>query len=251
MNKNSFVKEYEVRYYEVDYKQRLLPTALLNYFGDMAMAHSEKCGVGLEYLKEKNLAWVLYKYDIEIFKYGILNEKIKITTEAYGFKKFYAYRNFYAENSRGEKIAEGKAVFLLINYERRRPVRIPEDFYAAYGAEGDIKEEIKLYKLQRLTDAAEERTFTVRYTDIDTNTHVNNVKYLDWLIEAVPLNIVKNSFLKNIKIDYLKECFYGDTIKSKAEIFNEENSTKIIHKIVNQEDKEITLAETYWVKKNE
>ena len=34
--------------------------------------------------------------------------------------------------------------------------------------------------------------FKVRYGDIDSNMHVNNVRYVEWAIESLPLDIVLN-----------------------------------------------------------
>lgn len=251
MGMRSYVKDYEVRYYEVDYKRRLLITNLMNYFSDIAMEHSDKCDIGLDFLMKKNLAWVLYEYDIELFKHAYYGEKLKITTTAYGFKKFFAFRLFKVENQQGEVIAEAKSNFIMIDYEKRKPVRLEKEFYNGYELSGDLKEELSFDKLEKLSDLSQEKSFTVRYGDIDSNTHVNNVKYVEWLIEPIPLDIVKNNFLRRIKIKYVKECLYGDTINSKIQIVKEQDDIKIIHKIVNHEDKELTIAETYWSKEPE
>ena len=58
-----------------------------------------------------------------------------------------------------------------------------------------------------------EKSFDVRYSDIDTNMHVNNVKYVSWALETVPKDIVLNYELKNVKVTYEKETTYGETIK--------------------------------------
>lgn len=251
MGMRSYVKDYEVRYYEVDYKRRLLITNLMNYFSDIAMEHSDKCDIGLDFLMKKNLAWVLYEYDIELFKHAYYGEKVKITTTTHGFKKFFAFRLFKVEDEHGEIIAKAKSNFIMIDYKKRKPVRLAEEFYKGYDLTKDMEEELDFDKLEKLNNISEEKSFTVRYSDIDSNTHVNNVKYVEWLIEPVPLEIVKNNFLKRIKIKYVKECLYGDTINSKIQIVKEQDGIKIIHKIVNHEDKELTIAETYWSKEPE
>ena len=44
-------------------------TSLMNYLDDIAIGQSEQLGVGVDYLKQRNVAWVLYKWDIKIHKY--------------------------------------------------------------------------------------------------------------------------------------------------------------------------------------
>ena len=52
------------------------------------------------------------------------------------------------------------------------------------------------------------KIFNVRYSDIDTNGHVNNSKYVSWIIETVPLEIVLNYTLKNLKMDYKRNSLW-------------------------------------------
>ena len=56
--------------------------------------------------------------------------------------------------------------------------------------------------------------FKVRYTDIDSNNHVNNTKYIDWAIETLPEDIVNNYVLDEVKVTFEKECKYGRRSKS-------------------------------------
>ena len=48
-----------VRYSEVDENRRITLLSILNYFQDCSSFHSEKIGFGIDYLKEKQCAWVL------------------------------------------------------------------------------------------------------------------------------------------------------------------------------------------------
>ncbi len=250
MDRSHFEKEYRVRYFEVDYQLKMLPTSLMNYFTDIATLHSEKCGAGLEFLKEHNLAWIVYRYDIKIHKPVYFNEKIKVSTTACSFHRFNAYRTFYVDNESGERVAEANALFMLIDYNKRRLTRIPEAFYEAYGASSGQNTPLDFNKPEALKELSYQESFKVRYTDIDTNTHVNNVKYLDWLIESIPLEYIRSSYLSQIRIDYLKESVYGDIITSKVEIKEEDNGIRMLHSIENQKGQQITMAETLWIKGN-
>lgn len=249
MGGNYYTKEYEVRYYEVDSKKRLLKSSLMNYFTDIATIHSIERGVGLEYLEREKLGWVINKYDIELFQEGHYMDKVKVTTEAYGFRKYFAYRTFKAEGEKGNEIARGNALFMLIDLDKRKMTRIGEEIINAYGIPKDeVNKQISFERLKGIEKVNHEMSFQIRYTDIDTNGHVNNVKYLDWLIEVIPPEIINQKSLRRIKIDYIKECLYGDTIISRIEIIEEAASKelKVIHSITNEEGKEITRGETYW-----
>ena len=59
-------KEYEVHYYEVNYRLDCKMSSIINYFCDIGAIQSNDLGVGIDYLTERRLAWVFYKYDIKV-----------------------------------------------------------------------------------------------------------------------------------------------------------------------------------------
>lgn len=241
-------KEYEIHFYEIDYKKNILITALIDYFNDVCMDQSEKLGIGLDYIIENGVTWMLYKWDITIKRYPKYREKIKVTTEPYAFKKFYGYRKFSVLDSKGEVIATANSVWILINIENKRPLKIPESMINAYGILKNENSSLKIGNIKKIEKIDNEVEFKVRYSDIDTNGHVNNEKYAAWMIESVPLDVISNNMLKNIKITYKKETKYGERIKVLTE--NDIKDDKIIfyHKIIKENGEELTLGQTVWEK---
>ena len=57
-----------IRYSEVDSQGKITLTAILDYFQDCSTFHSEDLDVGLSYLAEKEIAWVLTSWQIEVNK---------------------------------------------------------------------------------------------------------------------------------------------------------------------------------------
>ena len=174
-------------------------------------------------------------------------EKLKVKTEPVGFKKFYALRNYEIKDSHGNIIVTANAIFLLINLEKRRMMRIPQEQYDIYGVKGDMKEEFKIPRLEAISDFKYEDTFKVRYSDIDSNQHVNNTKYIDWAIETLPEEIVNNYSLDEIKVTFEKECKYGDTVNVYTDIREEDGGELItVHKIETTDKKELTRLIGCW-----
>lgn len=242
-------KTYDIKYYDIDYKGRVLLTSVVNYFSDICMRQLNEIGMDIGEFKQSKEAWVLYKWDIDIKQYPKYNDKIKVITEAYSFRKFYAYRKFVVLNEKDETIITANSLWLLIDTEKRKPIRVTEDMYKAYEIPYTKNDILEIQKIEPLCKIDNEKMFNVRYSDIDTNLHVNNAKYVAWMIESVPIDIVLNYELKNIKITYEKETTYGETIKAYAEI-RKESETRIVclHKIIDKESKELTLGQTVWIK---
>ncbi len=241
-------REYEVHYYETNCRLECKMSSIINYFCDIGTKQSEELGVGIDYLTERRLAYVFYRYDIKVNRYPKYGEKIKVVTMAKSFKKFYASRAYEIYDENNEKIVEGEGIFLLINIDRRRALRIPEDQYIAYGVDIENCPDIKITKLEKLTNEVDRSNFKVRYGDIDSNMHVNNVKYVEWAVESLPLDIVLNYELKELSVVFEKECRYGAEIIASYEI--KENEAKdglvILHKITDDEGKELSVLTSKW-----
>jgi len=239
-------KEYEIHFYEIDYKKRALLTSIVNYLGDIAIVQSDSIGVGLDDLAKSNLSWVIYKWDINMIRYPVIGEKITVRTWPFSFRKFYAYRQYEILDKDGQVIGTADSVWFIIDTEKRKAHKIGSEMYAAFRLSEDNKQSLDFGKLNPPEVIDEERSFDVRYSDIDTNRHVNNVKYMDWALETVPVDIVLKYTLKNIKVIYEKETTYGEVIKASTQIIYEDDKVVCLHKIEDKDGNRLTLAKTTW-----
>ena len=94
-----------VRFSEVGEDQKLTLGSVINYFQDCSTFQSESLGAGVEFLRKQHRVWVLSSWQVVIERYPALCEKIRITTWAYGFKRFLGNRNFTMEDEAGNVVA--------------------------------------------------------------------------------------------------------------------------------------------------
>lgn len=246
---NTFTKKYEIHYYEVDYKLRCKLSSIIDFICDVGTHQSESIGGGMEYCTNNNCAWVFYKYDIKMYRYPRFGETISLSTTPVGFKKFYGLRKYVIIDDKNEIIGEALALFFLINIEKRRPMRIQKEQYEFYGVDGDVDYDISMDKLERVEEEQYSKQFDIRYSDIDSNKHVNNVKYVEWAMEAIPIEVINDYQLTRIKVTFEKETTYGERISSSATVKQvNENSLKSYHTISNSDGIELTLLEADWVR---
>ncbi|EKQ57752.1 MULTISPECIES: acyl-ACP thioesterase domain-containing protein [unclassified Clostridium] len=244
-----FTKKYEIHYYEVNSQLRCKLSSIIDFICDVGTQQSEYLGGGIEYCTKNNCAWVFYKYDIKMYRYPMFGENISVTTQPVGFKKFYGLRKYFIMDEENNLIGEALALFFLIDIEKRRPMRIQKEQYDIYGVDGDVDYDISMDKVERVDEEQYIKEFNIRYSDIDSNNHVNNVKYVEWAIEAVPLDVVNNYVLRRIKVTFEKETKYGDTISSVATVReSDEKKLKSYHTIRNGEGTLVTLLEADWEK---
>jgi len=55
--------------------------------------------------------------------------------------------------------------------------------------------------------------FKVRNSDIDQNNHVNNTKYSQWVLDAVPFELHRDHQIQSYSINFLAETKLGDVVK--------------------------------------
>lgn len=239
-------KEYEIHYYEVDYKRRVLLTSIMNYFNDICTEQSEKLGISIDYMRENRIAWIIYKWDIDIDRYPVYGERVRVRTEPYSFRKFYAYRKFEIEDEAGRIIVSARTVWFLIDAQKRRPLRVPAGMYDAFGVSAEKNDALETRKISAPAEAGTVKEFSVRYSDIDTNMHVNNVNYAAWVLETVPMDIVMNCTLKSISLVYEKETLYGEIIKVCTSTEAQGEEVVCRHKILDGGGNVLNTAETRW-----
>ena len=70
--------ESRVRYSETNYNKEMTPHSIVNYFQDCSNFQSEDLSVGLDYWTETKHVWILSSWQVEIFNYPKMNERITI-----------------------------------------------------------------------------------------------------------------------------------------------------------------------------
>lgn len=194
----------------------LYPTVPLDYFQESAQRQLEELGIGVEYLFGNHLGWILVKYEVDYFKYPKAGEEVIIETEPIGFNRFEALRRFSIKNKAGENLITGKSIWVLVDTETRKLLRVSEIEDLKALMDGDEGEIFKIPRLKKITDYDHKKEFDVRYSDIDINRHVNNVKYLTWALESLPLELVKKYEIEKLRILYKEQAFYGEKVVVKS-----------------------------------
>lgn len=243
-------KEFTVPYYDCNKYGYIKAVALLEYLVETSSLQSDSMGLGFKELMEKNYGWILSKWKVELLHLPKAMDKIEVQTWTSGFDKFYAYRDFNIFNDDGKLLVKASTLWIFMDTEKKRPVRIPVELYSGYTSV-DEKNFSSFLKLNEDSKMNSSMDFRVRKTDIDYNEHVNNAKYLNWFLEPIPLEIDENYFLNEIDIHYKKEIKYNNIIESKISHGKEtENKIEFFHEIYNKDsDILTTLARTVWRKK--
>lgn len=242
----TYEKIYEITYGETDGRGDCRITSMMSFFSDCCLSQEEENSMNYT-SSDSDTTWVFFDYDIIMNRYPKYREKVKIITYVEAIRKFYSNRIFEAYDMEGNLVSRASVLAFLINKKTRRPARISD---AEYEVHGVSKESSKLLRKKLDFEKFEEEDFSldfhIRYLDIDLNKHVSNIKYIEWVLETVPVDIALKYKMKRIKIKFEKEITYGHNVNIKSKIIRGKDEIKVLHKVQNEEGENITLAETYW-----
>lgn len=202
--------ENRVRYSEIDSKQKLTLSSLLDYMQDCCTFQSESLHVGVDYLAGHQVAWVLSSWQIQILRYPKFGEIIRVNTWPYGFKGFYGYRNFSIVDESGQMIVKANSVWVFMDTAKMRPMRITEDMKNAYQEEYEdvLSGPWEDRKIKIPETGVEREPFKVARFHIDTNHHMNNSKYVLAAEEYLP----EDFEVKDLQVEYRRSAMLGDML---------------------------------------
>lgn len=238
-----------VPYYDCEKTGYVKPVALVDYLVETATLHSDSIELGMEDLDQQDFAWILSRWKIKIYKYPKAREEIEIKTWASNFKMFYANREFEIHDKDGELILKASTLWVFMDINRGRPVRIPKEIARKFNYI-DKKSFHDFYDFPKEFNQGGFMDFRVRKTDIDYNNHVNNAKYVNWILEPIPVEVEEEYSLEELDIYYKKEVKFNHMVESKLSKKEEENGMIIYHhNIYNKDTGELTTqARTVWKK---
>ena len=208
----------KVRYSEAGADEKLTYASLLNYFQDCSTLHSEALGASGRSLYEKHMAWILSFWQICIEDMPSLSEDIVVSTWPYDTKGLFGMRNFCMDNTEGKRFASANSIWVLINTETGRPIRIPAEVGAVYPDEPRLDMDYCERKIIVPTDYEEKEPIRVPAYFIDTNHHMNNGKYV-----MVAEGYLPEDFrVREIRVEYKKAAVQNDILYPRVTIMEKE-----------------------------
>jgi len=207
----------KVTYSEIGTDQKVNPAQIVKYFQDCSTFNSEQIGAGLKHLEAHKHIWVLTSWQVIINSYPGLGEAIVTGTWAYDFNAVYGFRNFVLELSDGERAAYANSIWVLMDSESGKPVKLTEEAISGYEVDERIDMVYEPRRIKLPGTWIEKETLVVRKSDLDTNHHVNNARYIEMALEYVPDDFI----IRQVRADYKKSAVYKDIILPKIHI--EEN----------------------------
>lgn len=207
-----YILDTTVTYDDVAPDQRLSHGGALRLMQEAAAIASDRRGFGLKDIPRNGVAWILAGWRLELLDRPAWNAAVTVDTWPRTLEGFVSNREFLLRS--GETLAaRGTSRWFLVNTSTGHVSRITPEVRSAYALDearvfpDDIPSNGK-----SPAEARETFTYTVGRRDIDTNHHVNNIRYLDFALEALPQEVYDH-LPAALDIAYRKQILLGTPIR--------------------------------------
>ncbi|WP_179353902.1 acyl-[acyl-carrier-protein] thioesterase [Winogradskyella vidalii] len=243
-----FDKQFELRYFEMNELGLATPAIMLALLEETAAEHCYAIDYSLFDLLKKNIGWVLFSGGLQMDRYPNYKEKITVRTWLSSYSTIKGFRENLILDEHQNIIGRAKGLWVFFDIEKRRPTPIFTDIKEKWSLfnESSIELNIK-QKIEAVDQADYIGQFKVNRFDTDMNKHVNNIRYLQWVLESIPEDIINTHFLHLIDGRFISEAQFGDTVISLTKEL--ETPNKFHHTItIEGSDKVCATATTIWKK---
>jgi medium-chain acyl-[acyl-carrier-protein] hydrolase len=239
--------KYRITTYHTGPNSKASLTSLCNFFQETAWQHANYSKLGYYDLKEKGYMWILSRLRVVIYRYPDWNEEIKVLTWPKSAERLFAYRDFEIRSKNDSVLACATSGWLILDVKTRRPQRMSNflgkmEFLESQNALED--------SLKKLSVDVEERkeSFLIQYSHLDLNNHVNNVKYIEWILNGHPPEILSNFQVSDFRIDFLGELKLGDVVNLNISSPLKEENKKTFNAILKNDNgnNDVCKAKVKW-----
>lgn len=210
---NTYWLQHTINNYDIDFNMQLKYSALQNLLQQVSAYHVEKLGLGFVHLADMGKGWVLTRMKIKVIRMPVYGEKVTIETWPVkpGFAEFE--RDYLLKDEKGEILVAATSRWCIMDHKTQKPVRTSELTIRDVDYRSDRCLGDPLVRL-RGNDLAWTFAYSdiVRASDLDLNYHMNNVRYLEWIMDCFDLKTITETKLDVLQIDYLHQVRFGEEL---------------------------------------
>ena len=207
---------FRVRSYECGADGHVTLPNVCNYLQEAASIDAERLGFSMSDFAAagENVSWVLTRLVVKMVRYPAWEEELTVETFPRGGRRIVAWRDFEVKDAAGETVGVASSEWMLIDLKSRKIVAVPERALAAADpANVPVLGENPFTKLRFPADGdvCGSAAFTAMKSQIDLNGHVNNVHYLNWMLEPC-----ENWHPAEMEVVFRSETLAGDEVRVEA-----------------------------------
>lgn len=203
-NKNIDSFPFYAETFLADSKGRMRPSNICSSMLNFAYRHAEARGFG----STSSLGWVIARMGVHVERVPLEKERLRVDTWIRNLYHGFTDRCVRMVDEDGNEVVSMIATFAMIDLETRTSVDLSGDIGVAMNGCLVPDEQLALRRIPSINRTpVEEVTFKRRphYSDIDVNGHMNSIRYIDHILDAMPIEYIKSHDLTDIVVAYMQE----------------------------------------------
>lgn len=204
--------EWEINFTQCAPNGYLKYVDLCNLLQLTAAEHSIIGGLSFNDMQVFNQAWVLSRIRVEIGELPKWQDKVVVKTWIESLQDSKSVRNIEMFLN-GKKIVGATTFWAVLNTKLRKsePLALPHDHFEKFPERHATA--LPLSRMNVLKDTIVVAQRKVVLSDLDIVNHVNNVKYLEWCLDTLPLKPILNMEMKSLEMNFLRELNWEDEVQ--------------------------------------
>ena len=194
----------------VDRFGRLKPSMLLLYAQEVAGHHSDLLHFTYDTLASKGLFWAVIRNRVQITRLPREHETITIETWPMPTTRTAYPRSTVAYDEQGRELFRSVSLWVLMDLNNRSMILPGKSGVDIEGMLNGTELATPRSLLPRPME--NRRSRSVCFTDLDLNGHMNNTRYLDWLMDLLPSDFHRDHPVKDFTLCYMNEAREGQTL---------------------------------------
>ncbi len=205
-----YQKKYHIGSNDVDQFLDLKLSSFFKMMQDIATEHAEVLNIGKANTLDKDLFWVITRIELDILKFPRYLQDVVLKTYPGDDLRFIFPRYFSLEDADGQVLIKGSSTWMVLHKSTHSISLNPFNGYKApvehYEGELELPQKVNSY------DSTLVEVRKVRYSDIDLNGHLNNTKYIDYIVDLHDSDFYKKNKIRHFLINYEKELKDNDEV---------------------------------------
>jgi acyl-CoA thioesterase FadM len=179
-----------VRSYETGESGAVGPGTILRYLEHLATQASNSRGFDHAWYERTGSAWVVREMRVRLGLLPGIDEELVMATWLSDLRRVQAFREYAIwRRHGGNVVARAQARWAFVDRRRGQLLRIPDELLSSFSVAGQSMGPLQWQSDAAMPSESEPRSYraslSARTYEMDSQHHINNCVYVDWLDEAV------------------------------------------------------------------
>lgn len=244
--------------YEVDPFYSAQTAYYFRVMQEAAGAHAYHRKVSIPHLQSEGKTWVVTRTKMSIEHHATWPNTLRVETWPQKPWKLYFPRVCRLYDATDRMLFQSLTHWVVMDMEKQRPIKptTVADRFGPVDAQTMVDPDLGRRVFFDSNSFGKLISYKpkILYSDCDFNKHVNNVTYLEWMLESLPFTFRDTHITTEVDISYLAQTYREDTIMVQTGLIDgtsmEDDEPLLFHEVVRKapdgELQQVCVASTKW-----